>query len=94
MKISKSLFLAFAGLGLFACSNEDATTGVDNSGNNSIVIKLDGLTASRSVGNPVNDDDSDSKVATTLNDVAIVLSDGSTIYGVNTLKSTDGGDWT
>lgn len=23
MKISKSLFLAFAGLGLFACSNED-----------------------------------------------------------------------
>ena len=94
MKISKSLFLAFAGLGLFACSNEDVTTGVDNSGNNSIVIKLDGLTASRSVGNPVNDDDSDSKVATTLNDVAIVLSDGSTIYGVNTLKSTDGGDWT
>lgn len=26
MKISKSLFLAFAGLGLFACSNEDVTT--------------------------------------------------------------------
>ena len=25
MKISKSLFLAFAGLGLFACSNEDVT---------------------------------------------------------------------
>lgn len=94
MKLTKSLFLAFAGLGLFACSNEDVTTGVDNSGNNSIVIKLDGLTASRSVGNPVNDDDSDNKVATTLNDVAIVLSDGSTIYEVNTLKSTDGGDWT
>lgn len=94
MKISKSLFLAFAGLGLFACSNEDVTTGVDNSGNNSIVIKLDGLTASRSVGNPVNDDNSDNKVATTLNDVAIVLSDGSTIYGVETLKNTDGGDWT
>ncbi len=94
MKLTKSLFLAFAGLGLFACSNEDVTTGVDNSGNNSIVIKLDGLTASRSVGNPVNDDDGNNKVATTLNDVAIVLSDGSTIYGVNTLKSTDGGDWT
>lgn len=87
MKISKSLFLAFAGLGLFACSNEDVTTGVDNSGNNSIVIKLDGLTASRSVGDPVNDDNSDNKVATTLNDVAIVLSDGSTIYGVETLKN-------
>ncbi len=92
MKLTKSLFLAFAGLGLFACSNEDVTTGVDNSGNNSIVIKLDGLTASRSVGNPVNDD-GNNKVATTLNDVAIVLSDGSTIYGVNTLKSTDGEDW-
>lgn len=25
MKLSKSLFLAFAGLGLFACSNEDVT---------------------------------------------------------------------
>jgi hypothetical protein len=94
MKISKSLFLAFAGLGLFACSNEDVTTSIDNTGDRSLVIKLDGLTASRSVGNPVNDDDSDKKVATTLNDVAIVLSDGSTIYGVNTLKSTDGGDWT
>lgn len=87
MKISKSLFLAFAGLGLFACSNEDVTTGVDNSGNNSIVIKLDGLTASRSVGDPVDDADGDNKVATTLNDVAIVLSDGSTIYGVETLKN-------
>ena len=31
MKISKSLFLAFAGLGLFACSNEDVTT---ENGNN------------------------------------------------------------
>ena len=27
MKFSKSLFLAFAGLGLFACSNEDVTNG-------------------------------------------------------------------
>lgn len=91
MKLTKSLFLAFAGLGLFACSNEDVTTGVDNSGDNSIVIKLDGLTTSRSVGEPVADADGDNKVATTLNNVAIVLSDGSTIYGVETLESTDEG---
>lgn len=31
MKLSKGLFLAFAGLGLFACSNEEV---VDNGGNN------------------------------------------------------------
>lgn len=30
MKISKSLFLAFAGLGLFACSNEDVNEGIVN----------------------------------------------------------------
>lgn len=31
MKLSKSLFLAFAGLGLFACSNEDNVPSTDNS---------------------------------------------------------------
>ena len=39
MKISKSLFLAFAGLGLFACSNEDVTeNGVQ--GEASISVKI------------------------------------------------------
>lgn len=52
MKISKSLFLAFAGLGLFACSNEDVTSGIDNTGDRSLVIKLDGLTSSRAMGDP------------------------------------------
>lgn len=33
MKLSKSLFLAFAGLGLFACSNEDNVPSTDNSHN-------------------------------------------------------------
>lgn len=33
MKFSKSLFLAFAGLGLFACSNEDNVPSTDNSHN-------------------------------------------------------------
>lgn len=50
MKISKSLFLAFAGLGLFACSNEDVTT---ENGNNiegaivSVNIVTDGSRAGK-----------------------------------------------
>lgn len=88
MKLSKGLFLAFAGLGLFACSNEDVSTEVDNSADNSIVIKLDGLTTSRSIGDATTGNNNES-VTTTLNDVAIVLSDGSTIYGVNTLTNSD-----
>lgn len=87
MKISKSLFLAFAGLGLFACSNEDVTTGVDNSGNNSIVIKLDGLSdGSRSVGDPTTGDDN-TTVLTTMSDVAILLSDGTKILGHTTIDA-------
>lgn len=92
MKLSKGLFLAFAGLGLFACSNEDVSTEVDNSANNSIVIKLDGLTTSRAIGDATAGNN-DQTVTTTLNDVAIVLSDGSTIYGVNTLTNSDS-EWT
>lgn len=82
MKISKSLFLAFAGLGLFACSNEDVTTGVDNSGDNSIVIKLDGLSAEgRSIGAP------ETNTTTTISDVAILLSDGTKILGHTTIDA-------
>lgn len=92
MKFSKGLFLAFAGLGLFACSNEDVSTEVDNSANNSIVIKLDGLTTSRAIGDATTGTDG-TTVTTRLNDVAIVLSDGSTIYDVETLKNTDGENW-
>lgn len=41
MKLTKSLFLAFAGLGLFACSNEDVTTenGIP-SGNGAVTVQL------------------------------------------------------
>ena len=35
MKLSKSLFLAFAGLGLFACSNEDV---VENGGIEGVLL--------------------------------------------------------
>ena len=40
MKISKSLFLAFAGLGLFACSNEDVTENGGIQGNSSVTVKI------------------------------------------------------
>lgn len=40
MKISKSLFLAFAGLGLFACSNEDVTENGGIQGNSSVTVKV------------------------------------------------------
>ena len=41
MKISKSLFLAFAGLGLFACSNEDVTeNGSTYDGETTVNVKL------------------------------------------------------
>lgn len=58
MKISKSLFLAFAGLGLFACSNEDVTEGgVQFEGNGAVTIKLmNPGTASRSVTDPTGGD--------------------------------------
>lgn len=37
MKFSKSLFLAFAGLGLFACSNEEVVTESGNMDGNGVV---------------------------------------------------------
>lgn len=41
MKLTKSLFLAFAGLGLFACSNEDVTDGGNNLlGNGAVEVKI------------------------------------------------------
>ena len=45
MKLTKSLFLAFAGLGLFACSNEEVTTDatVDGGKSKTMVISLNGI---------------------------------------------------
>lgn len=52
MKLSKSLFLAFAGLGLFACSNEDVTENGGIQGVADVTVKIDlpGLIGSRTVG--------------------------------------------
>lgn len=57
MKISKSLFLAFAGLGLFACSNEDVTTenGIP-SGKGAVTVQLiNPGVSTRTVQDPTGD---------------------------------------
>ena len=53
MKFSKSLFLAFAGLGLFACSNEEVVTESGNMDGNGVVeVKIVApSTMSRTLGN-------------------------------------------
>lgn len=50
MKISKSLFLAFAGLGLFACSNEDVTDSTNQGA--TVTVKFVGDVISRNLENP------------------------------------------
>ncbi len=52
MKLSKGLFLAFAGLGLFACSNEDVTeNGAQIEGLGAITVKIVNP-SSRAISNP------------------------------------------
>lgn len=48
MKISKSLFLAFAGLGLFACSNEEFNENQPLEGVGAVSIKIEAPTMTRS----------------------------------------------
>lgn len=81
MKLTKSLFLAFAGLGLFACSNEDVT---ENGGDNqtaSVVIKLDGVGSSRAVDDATTGSDGEGNEITLL-DGKILFTDGTTILKV------------
>lgn len=55
MKLTKSLFLAFAGLGLFACSNEDVVDN-GNKGNANVAVTINqSMLGSRSVEGPVAD---------------------------------------
>lgn len=85
MKLTKSLFLAFAGLGLFACSNEEVT---DNNGSNgqtaSVVIKLDGIDSSRGLGDPTGGNDGEG-TAIALSDGKILFTNGTTILKVEDL---------
>lgn len=50
MKLSKCLFLAFAGLGLFACSNEDVADSTNQGA--TVTVKFVGDVMSRSVEDP------------------------------------------
>lgn len=55
MKLTKSLFLAFAGLGLFACSNEEVVDN-GNKGNANVAVTINqSMLGSRSVEGPVAD---------------------------------------
>ena len=77
MKFSKSLFLAFAGLGLFACSNEDVTNGgVEGNANVAVGINLSNLTgdiAKRSVEAGNETPTGSGTVAVTLKNITLTL---------------------
>lgn len=91
MKLTKSLFLAFAGLGLFACSNEDVTTDatVDGGKSKTMVISLNGISeGSRAISAA----EEEGEVA--LNKVAIFYTTTAGNVGhVTTLSNTDGENW-
>lgn len=54
MKISKSLFLAFAGLGLFACSNEDVTENGGIQGGATVMVQINTAQMSRTMTSPTS----------------------------------------
>ena len=58
MKLTKSLFLAFAGLGLFACSNEDVTDNGGIQGNATVTVTINDV-ISRVVADPTTGDDNE-----------------------------------
>lgn len=92
MKISKSLFLAFAGLGLFACSNEDVTTDatVDGGKSKTMVISLNGISEG---SRATSEAEEEGQVA--LNKVAIFYTTATGSVGhVTTLSNADGENWT
>lgn len=55
MKLSRSLFLAFAGLGLFACSNEESVENQLPQGTGAVTIHITSPTLGRSVETGTND---------------------------------------
>ena len=59
MKLSKSLFLAFAGLGLFACSNEDVVENGSIEGGATVTVKVVGDALSRALETPTTGNNGD-----------------------------------
>lgn len=85
---TKSLLLAFAGLGLFACTNEDVVDNASNGQTASVVIKLDGITSSRAIGDPTEGSDGEGSEIN-LKNGKILFTDGTKILKVETLNLTD-----
>lgn len=67
MKLSKGLFLAFAGLGLFACSNEDVNENGGVQGNAVVGVKISDPALSRALA------DYTASTDVTLNTIKLVL---------------------
>ena len=102
MKVTKSLFLACACLGLFACSNEDTPSPEGNltdGETQSIAIRLEGLSSNaegRAFEEPITESSTSSgKHTATLSDIALIGTDETNILTVVTISySTDSNsDW-
>lgn len=81
MKLTKSLFLAFAGLGLFACSNEDNVPSTDNSHNGTfLTLNLVGTengTSRTSPGNGSPNTQNGTEAESTITSAIVILADAS-----------------
>ena len=102
MKVTKSLLIACACLGLFACSNEDTPSPEGNltdGETQSIAIRLEGLSSNaegRAFEEPITESSASSgKHTATLSDIALIGTDETNILTVKTINSTDnsGNDW-
>lgn len=71
MKLTKSLFLAFAGLGLFACSNEEITDNGGVQGEATVSVRIDEPAISRAIA--AGDFTSGSTIDVTLNSIKLKL---------------------
>lgn len=90
MKFSKGLFLAFAGLGLFACSNEDVTTDatVDDGKSKTMVISLNGISEGSRATSATK-----TEGVVTLNKVAIFYTTATGSVGHVTTLTSESQDW-
>ena len=84
MRFSKSLFVAFAGLGLFACSNEDVTNNGGVEGNATVTVSINDVIA-RNLEAPSTGTNGQ-QFAVQLKDAKLTLEAGS---GAATIDVTD-----
>lgn len=92
MKLTKSLFLAFAGLGLFACSNEEITDNGGVQGNATVTVTINDV-ISRMVTDPTTGTDN-TKFPVEITSATLTLDAGSGQVTKDLVKDkliTDGG---